>query len=104
MSWFEEYLFQTKEKPQLTAYQAARSEHHLFVQYQSRDREFYDLVNDPAQLRNIVAKVDPRIIKGYALWLNQLKKCKGADCRKAEDTKPVNALLAPDTGQSTRFQ
>jgi N-acetylglucosamine-6-sulfatase len=95
MSWFEEFLFRTKEKPQLTAYQAVRSERYLFVQYKSREREFYDLVNDPDQLSNIVAKVDPRIIKAYALWLNQLRKCKGADCRKAEDTRPDDGLLAP---------
>jgi N-acetylglucosamine-6-sulfatase len=95
MSWVEHQLFQTKEKPQLNAYRAVRSTRHLFVQYQSRERELYDLVNDPNQLRNIVAEVDARTIKRYSHWLNQLRKCKGADCRKAEDTRFDDGLIAP---------
>src|SRR5919109_2953781 len=95
ISWFEHQLFQTKKKPQLTAYQAVRSTRYLFVRYQSREREFYDLVNDPNQLRNIAAEVDARTIKRYTQWLNQLRKCKAADCRKAEDTRPDDGLLAP---------
>jgi N-acetylglucosamine-6-sulfatase len=95
MSWFEEHLLQMKQKTRLTAYQAVRSNRYLFVQYQSREREFYDLANDPNQLRNIVAEVDARIIKRYSLWLNQLKKCKGAGCRNAEDTRFDDMLIAP---------
>jgi N-acetylglucosamine-6-sulfatase len=95
MSWFEKHLFQMKEKPHLTAYEAVRSGQHLFVQYQSGEREFYDLVSDPDELHNIVAKVDPRIIKRYSLWLDQLKKCKAATCRKAEDIRFDDTLVAP---------
>jgi N-acetylglucosamine-6-sulfatase len=95
ISWFEHQLFQTKEKPKLTAYQAVRSTRYLFVQYQSRERELYDLVNDPDQLRNLVVEVDARTIKRYSRWLNQLRKCKGADCRKAEDTRLDDRLIAP---------
>ncbi|HEY2917778.1 MAG TPA: hypothetical protein VGK77_02160, partial [Candidatus Binatia bacterium] len=84
-----------KEKPHLTAYEAVRSGQHLFVQYQSGEREFYDLVSDPDELDNIVAKVDPRIIKRYSLWLDQLKKCKAAACRKAEDIRFDDTLVAP---------
>jgi N-acetylglucosamine-6-sulfatase len=95
MSWFEKHLFQMKEKPHLTAYAAVRSGQHLFVQYKSGEREFYDLVSDPDELHNIVAKVDPRIIKRYSLWLDQLKKCKAAACRKAEDIRFDDTLVAP---------
>jgi arylsulfatase A-like enzyme len=85
MSWFERRLFQLKQKPRLTAYQAVRSSRYLFVRYQSGEREFYDLASDPAQLRNIVAEVDPRMIQRYSLWLDQLRKCKGSECQKAEN-------------------
>jgi N-acetylglucosamine-6-sulfatase len=95
ISWVEHQLFQANEKPKLTAYQAVRSTRYLFVQYQSRERELYDLVNDPDQLRNLVVEVDARTIKRYSRWLNHLRKCKGADCRKAEDTRLDDRLIAP---------
>jgi len=94
MSWFEKHVFQITEKPHLTAYQALRSSRYLFVKYQSGEREFYDLVSDPDQLRNLAAKADARIIMRYFLWLNQLRRCKGADCRKAEDTRFDDILIA----------
>jgi arylsulfatase A-like enzyme len=95
MSWFEERLFQTTQKSRLTAYQAVRSSHRLFVQYQSGEREFYDLVSDPDQLHNIAAEIDPQLIKRYSLWLSQLKKCKGADCQTAENTRFGETHIAP---------
>ena len=95
MSWFEQRLFQIKDKPHLTAYQAIRSNHHLFVQYQSGEREFYDLASDPHQLHNMIGKADPIVMKRYSLWLDQLKKCKGADCRTAENTRFGEIHIAP---------
>jgi hypothetical protein len=95
MSWFERRLFELKQKPRLTAYQAVRSSRYLFVRYQSGEQEFYDLASDPAQLRNIVAEVDRRIIKRHSLWLDQLRACKGSECQKAEDFRSGEMHLAP---------
>jgi len=95
MSWFEKRLFLIKDKSRLTAYRAVRSSRYLFVQYQSGEREFYDLTNDPDQLYNIVGKVDPILIKRYSLWLDQLRICKGSDCRNAENTRFGETHTAP---------
>src|SRR4030095_10949925 len=84
MSWFEKRLFLVKDKPRLTAYRAVRWSRYLFVQYQSGEREFYDLLHDPDELHNIVAKVDPIWIKRYSLWLDHFSNCKGPDCGNAE--------------------
>jgi N-acetylglucosamine-6-sulfatase len=95
MSWFEKRLFLIKDKSRLTAYRAVRSSRYLFAQYQSGEREFYDLTNDPDQLYNIVGKVDPILIKRYSLWLDQLRICKGSDCRNAENTRFGETHTAP---------
>jgi arylsulfatase A-like enzyme len=95
MSWFEKRLFEWQQDSRLTAYQAVRSGRHLFVQYQSGERELYDLVNDPDQLRNIVRRVSARTIAQYASWLKQLRKCKGSECQKAENTRLPETAAAP---------
>ena len=95
MSWFEKRLFEWQQDSRLTAYQAVRSGRHLFVQYQSGERELYDLVNDPDQLRNIVRRVSARTMAQYASWLKQLRKCKGSECQKAENTRLPETAAAP---------
>ncbi|HEX2932597.1 MAG TPA: sulfatase [Candidatus Binatia bacterium] len=95
MSWFEKRLFMVKDKPRLTGYRAVRSSRYLFVQYQSGEREFYDLLHDPDELYNIVAKVDPIWIKRYSLWLDHLSNCKGPDCRSAENARFGEMHTAP---------
>jgi len=95
MSWFEKRLFLIKDKPHLTAYRAVRSSRYLFVQYQSGEREFYDLASDPDELHNIARTVDAKIIQRYSLWLDQLKNCKGSECQKAENTRFGDIHIAP---------
>ncbi len=93
MSKFESMLF--TEKPSLTAYRALRTNHYLYVQYRSGERELYDLRNDPEELQNLVEQADPELIKRFSSWLREIGRCKGEGCRAAEDAngeEPVSVL------------
>jgi N-acetylglucosamine-6-sulfatase len=94
MSRFERKLFEVKEKPQLTAYKALRSNHYLYVQYSSGERELYDLRNDPDELHNIIKQAEPSLIKRFSFWLNQLMQCKGSGCRQVEDANSEDLRLS----------
>ncbi len=87
MSKSEKKLFQFSQKPHLTAYKAVRSNHYLYVEYQSGERELYDLRKDPDELRNIVKEADPTLVKRLSAWIGHVAQCGGAGCREAEDAK-----------------
>jgi hypothetical protein len=79
--------FRPGERPELNTppFKALRSEDALFTQYDTGEREFYDLTVDPYQLNNIVDQVPDPILGEYSQRLNGLAKCIAADCRSLED-------------------
>jgi arylsulfatase A-like enzyme len=85
VSKFEKRLFEAKDKPHLTAYKAVRSNQYLYVEYQSGERELYDLRKDPDELHNIVKEAAPDLVKGLSSWIYDAARCSGAGCRAAED-------------------
>ncbi len=72
-------------KDALPAYSAVRSQSHLYVEYENGEREFYDLKKDPAELVNLYKKADPQLIQRFSSWLANMKSCRGAACRQAEE-------------------
>jgi hypothetical protein len=56
--------------------------------------EFYDLVNDPYQLNNIVGSLDPAFLQAVNDRLDALYSCAGAaQCGPIEDAPlPVSAV------------
>jgi N-acetylglucosamine-6-sulfatase len=62
------------------AYSGVRREDEVYVDYESGDKEYYDLVRDPYQLVNR-PEAAPRSMKED---LRDLENCSGAACRKAE--------------------
>ena len=82
--------FRPGERPELNTppFKALRSEDALFTQYDTGEREFYDLTVDPYQLDNIVDQVPDPILGEYSQRLDGLAKCIAADCRSLED-KPL---------------
>ena len=69
----------------IPAYKALRLENGLYVEYETGERELYNLINDPYQLNNIAASVDPQLIDQLSAWLKALSLCKGESCRKIEN-------------------
>jgi N-acetylglucosamine-6-sulfatase len=61
----------------------------VFVEYLStREREMYNLDDDPYEQISIADTADPNLVSQLAIWLDALRNCAGASCRAAEDTPP----------------
>jgi hypothetical protein len=56
-----------------------------FVEYQTGERELYDIKADPYQLQNLASNADPKFIAQLSARLQQMMTCKGSACRTAED-------------------
>ena len=72
----------TVDKPN---YHAVRTSQYLYVEYQTGERELYDLSTDPYELTNIYASASPALLSDLKARLDALKSCAGAECKRAED-------------------
>jgi N-acetylglucosamine-6-sulfatase len=99
-------------KAALPKYSAIRSQSHLYVEYTTGEREFYDLAKDPAELNNIYEKTDPGLIRRFASWLANMKYCLGAVCREYEQrplegkslVRPASRTHSPMILTNTRLR
>jgi len=66
-------------------FHALRTAQYLYAAWSSGDRELYDLLADPAELRNLAATADPVLVGQLAGRLEALSTCRGAECRRLED-------------------
>jgi N-acetylglucosamine-6-sulfatase len=57
----------------------------LYVEYDSGEREFYDLKTDPYELDSQHATADPQILSELQGRLEALRNCAADSCRAAED-------------------
>ena len=64
---------------------AIRTETHTYVAYNNTERELYDLVKDPYQLKNIEPAADKALIDALATRLTEIRACRGSECRDTED-------------------
>ncbi|HET7269619.1 MAG TPA: sulfatase/phosphatase domain-containing protein, partial [Rubrobacter sp.] len=69
-----------------------RTSRYNYVEYDNvaKERELYDLDEDPTELTNIYKSASPALISSLSSRLDALKVCAGADtsatsCRTAED-------------------
>jgi hypothetical protein len=76
---------QNNRKRSLPAYQAIRTETHKYVEYDTGDKELYDLEADPYELDNVCESADPFLVADLKTRLEALRSCTGDGCRKAED-------------------
>lgn len=84
--WRNAFLIEHLEGANIPTYQAARMREHLYVEYESGERELYDLTADPYQLKNIYETADPALVSYLKDRLETLKACSGASsCKTAED-------------------
>ena len=66
------------------AFEAVRTETHKYVEYQSGERELYDLEADPYELESIHESADPALVEDLEARLEALKGCSEDGCREAE--------------------
>jgi N-acetylglucosamine-6-sulfatase len=68
--------------------EAIRTEEHLYVEYETGERELYDLRETPYQLSNVYESTDPELVRHLQRRLAALRGCSGTSCEAAEDTIP----------------
>ncbi|MBI3948840.1 MAG: sulfatase [Acidobacteria bacterium] len=66
---------------QIPAFNALRTREYLYVEYDTGERELYDLRTDPYELQNLQQTAEPSLIRSLAERLQALKDCHGANCR-----------------------
>jgi N-acetylglucosamine-6-sulfatase len=82
---FEVSFWQNSDGGGTPGYRALRTERYLYVEYESGERELYDLAKDPYELSNIYETAAPTLVAELGAQLAALKDCSGDGCRKAEN-------------------
>jgi len=77
------------------SYRGIRSEKFIYVEYESGELEFYDLITDLYELNNIAQNLDAETLSILHSWLEQLKTCRADDCRIAEMALPDHLKYQP---------
>ena len=85
------------------AFRALRTEGILYVEYETHERELYDLQNDPFELANIEGDVSRGVLRDYARQLDALSSCAGHECARAEDAS-LPALSLDRNGREGHSQ
>jgi N-acetylglucosamine-6-sulfatase len=71
------------------SYEAIRSEHSLYVEYSTGEREYYDLRRDPFELHNLAAQLSPAQMLGLHRTLLAIERCHGARaCWRSQTATP----------------
>lgn len=65
-------------------YEAVRTRTHTYVQWETGERELYDLRRDPYELDNIQETADRSLVARLKTRLKLLQNCAGTTCRAAE--------------------
>ncbi|HWN71410.1 MAG TPA: hypothetical protein VNM90_27415, partial [Haliangium sp.] len=59
-----------------------------YVEYDTGERELYELQADPHQLDNVYSSADPALTTRLSSWLGTLRHASGAALRAAEENSP----------------
>ena len=79
--------------PNIPAYKALRIRDLVYIEYDTGEKELYNLRADPYQLENLAAKADAALLEQLSGWLARLSVCKGPSCRQAE--QPPSGFTFP---------
>ncbi|WP_432862499.1 sulfatase family protein [Microbispora rosea] len=69
-------------------YAMLRTGRYAYVEYETGERQLYDLRDDPAELHNIAATADPFLTLALSARLALLRACSGPACRLADAAVP----------------
>ncbi len=62
------------------SYAVLRTGHYAYVEYETGERQLYDLWEDPAELRNIAGSAEPGVVAVLSARLALLRACAGMTC------------------------
>jgi arylsulfatase A-like enzyme len=72
-------------RTEVPTYKAVRTRDALYVEYETGERELYDLANDPYQLENLYHRpAYSALLVDLQARLDALRNCTGKGCRAAE--------------------
>lgn len=90
-NWRKGLLLETgylDRESHVIAYRGIRAERFTYVEYESGELEFYDLLADPYQMENLANGLDAETLSLLHAWLEQLSVCRAEGCRAAEMSLP----------------
>ena len=75
-------------------FRALRSDELLYAEYETGERELYDLRKDPFETSNIATEVSKSLLRDYSRRLEALAACAGSECARLEN----DPIPKPSTG------
>jgi arylsulfatase A-like enzyme len=86
--------------PKVPTHKGVHTQNHMFVEYDTGERELYDLNADPYQLLSMPQDGNEQLYSELGARLNNLKDCAGDACRAAEWTLSSLPETTIDSGPS----
>jgi hypothetical protein len=77
--------------PKVPTHQGIHTQDHMLVEYDTGERELYDLIQDPYQLQSKGRTENESLYSALETRLYNLRNCSGAACRTAESTTDTTA-------------
>ncbi|MBO3751349.1 sulfatase [Streptosporangiaceae bacterium NEAU-GS5] len=78
------------------SYAVLRTGRFSYVEYDTGERQLYDLDADPYELRNLVSTANPALLAALSARLAELRACSGPSCRTA-DAAEIAANLSAES-------
>jgi N-acetylglucosamine-6-sulfatase len=75
---------QRRGRQRIPTYRALRTSSMTYVEYETGERELYDVSRDPYELENIVPRAAKSTIDKLSAQLAAMRSCSGAACRTAD--------------------
>jgi hypothetical protein len=74
--------------PRIPTFKGLRLQDSVYIEYETGERELYDLRVDPWQLTNLATTADPALLRQLSSWLTIMSSCAGVECRSADERAP----------------
>jgi hypothetical protein len=85
VSWRDALLAKNPGKEGVPGHATLVTRRHLYIEWETGDRELYVLQEDPHETRSIHHTADAALVGSLEDRLDALKACSGQACRDAED-------------------
>jgi hypothetical protein len=90
------------QSPPVPTNKAVRTQDHMYVEYETGERELYDLSADPYQLQSKPRAGNEQLYSTLQSRLNALRACSGEGCRSAEwDTTSTKVTSTSPAANAT---
>jgi hypothetical protein len=87
-AWRQAYPLNQVSRDGIPSWRGVRTRRYTYVEYATGEKELYDDVADPYQLRNMAGTARPALLAKLHTLTAALTTCKGDGCRTLEDAPP----------------